>query len=104
MLVQSDSTKKITLACVHLHNFLRRSSTSRQLYTPPRTFDANDMDYDTHIPGSWRQDALPGVESTMMPLESVPENNNMESKDIREDFTEYFISDVGRVSWQDRYN
>lgn len=104
MLVKPDCAKKVTLACVYLHNFLRRSSTSQQLYTPPRTFDSYDMDYDTIIPGSWREVDLPPLDDTLIPLEPLPENNtNVNGSAIRREFTEYFISDRGRVSWQDRH-
>lgn len=103
LLVQPDSAKKITLACAHLHNFLRRSITSQQLYTPLRTFDASDMDYDTLIPVTWRLNELPTVELTLLPLEPTQENNNNDGRIIRKELTEYFISDVGRINWQDRY-
>lgn len=99
MLVQPDSAKKITLACAHLYNFLRRSTASQQLYTPPRTFDSSDMDYDTLIPGSWKQDELPSVESTLLPLEATQENSNVDARNVRREFTEYFISDVCHFTW-----
>ena len=103
LLVQPDSVKTKTLACAHLHNFLRRSITYQQLYTPPRIFDASDMDYDTLIPGTWRQNELPTVELTLLPLKPTQENNNNDERIIRKELREYFISDVGRINSQDRY-
>ena len=61
------------------------------------------MDYDTLIPGTWRQNELPTVELTLLSLEPTEENNNNDGRIIRKELTEYFISDVGRINWQDRY-
>lgn len=38
------------------------------------------MDYDTLIPGSWKQDELPSVESTLLPLEPTQENSNVDAR------------------------
>lgn len=48
-----ENTKKVVLACVYLHNFLRRSSQSLNLYSPPGVFDNEDIDTGRIIPGSW---------------------------------------------------
>lgn len=62
------------------------------------------MDYDTLIPGSLRQDKLPSWESTLLPLEPTQENSNMDDRNVRWKFTEYFASDIGHNNWQDRYS
>ncbi len=79
ILVQPDSAKKITSGCAHLHNSLSRS-TSQQLHTPPRTFDACDVVYDTLIPGSGRQDEVPPVQSTLLLVEPTQKNSNIDDR------------------------
>ncbi|CAH2088473.1 unnamed protein product [Euphydryas editha] len=34
----------VVIACVYLHNFLRRNSVSRSMYTPPQTFYIEDSE------------------------------------------------------------
>jgi hypothetical protein len=52
MLLSPEKATIIIMTCVYLHNFLRKSSkNSRNLYTPPGTFD-EDMAGNI-IPGAW---------------------------------------------------
>ena len=44
------------LTCSYLHNFLCRNISSRNFYSPPGTFDLEDMENHTVIPGSWRSE------------------------------------------------
>lgn len=44
LLLEPEKAKLITLACVHLHNFLRKSITSKSNYTPPGSFDVEDLE------------------------------------------------------------
>ena len=48
-----ENAEIITTACIYLHNFLRKSATSRPLYSPHGTFDIYSRDGNI-IPGSWR--------------------------------------------------
>lgn len=48
-----ENAEIITTACIYLHNFLRKSATSRPLYSPHGTFDIDSRDGNI-IPGSWR--------------------------------------------------
>nr|CAI5823422.1 unnamed protein product [Callosobruchus analis] len=54
MQLEVDKVEKITKACVYLHNYLRKSKTSRSLYTPSGSFDNEDLENGTIIPGTWR--------------------------------------------------
>ncbi|KAG8296521.1 hypothetical protein J6590_055167 [Homalodisca vitripennis] len=45
----------IVLACVYLHNFLRSQPDCSQTYTPPGTFDREDVNTREVIPGTWRR-------------------------------------------------
>lgn len=56
MLLQPNTVSQLTMTCVLLHNSLRRSKTSSQLYTPPGTLDSYDENGRLLRPGSWRQD------------------------------------------------
>lgn len=44
MQLEPDKTEIITMACLHLHNFLRKSSTSNHVYCPNGTFDHENID------------------------------------------------------------
>lgn len=98
MLLQPEKVSLITMTCVLLHNFLRRSKTSSSCYSPPGTFDSEENGY--IIPGAWRQnqDTL----TSLLPLRNIPRKSSMDAKAIREEFAEYFVTN-GRVSWQDLY-
>ncbi|CAH2011284.1 unnamed protein product [Acanthoscelides obtectus] len=39
ILLKEDNAALVVLSCVYLHNFLRRSKTSRNIYTPTGSFD-----------------------------------------------------------------
>lgn len=44
LLLHPEKINTIVLACVHLHNFLRRSESSKNLYCPPDIFDTEDFE------------------------------------------------------------
>jgi hypothetical protein len=44
LIVQPSADEDITLACVYLHNFLRRNSAAKQLHSPPGTLDFKNTD------------------------------------------------------------
>lgn len=100
MLLKPDTVKRVTTTCVYLHNYLRSSTSSRISYSPPGTFDVFDNDSGTFIPGSWRNSH---GESCMQPAQGSTHISTMTAQDIRTEFKEYFVSNVGRVPWQDKY-
>ena len=55
-----EKVESIAFACCTLHNFLRSKQTSRNVYTPPGTFDSEDTDTHTMISGNWRAGQEPG--------------------------------------------
>nr|AEE62694.1 unknown [Dendroctonus ponderosae] len=94
MLIQPEKAAMVCMTCALLHNFLRRSNTSRQIYTPSDSFD---YEADGHLmPGSWRQDT---ASSSLLPLGKTPRKPSEEAKYIRKEFAEYFVSN-GAVEWQ----
>lgn len=102
MLVKPDTANQVTLACVHLHNYLRHSETSRKTYTPVGTFDGEDRDNDMSIPGSWRRELAHNSSIVPLPHNTSADTGPVEAENIRTEFAEYFISNVGRVPWQDQ--
>lgn len=91
----------IVLACVHLHNFLREQLDSTRHYSPPGCFDNEDASTGDIIPGNWR--AITSGDSGMRPLQTIPRNPPRVSTQIREEFMEYFMSDIGRIQFQSKY-
>lgn len=71
----------ITMTCVLLHNFLRRSKTSRELYTPPGTTDMY-KNGELVSPGSWRINNS----NNLIPLQQLPRRATGNAIQIRENF------------------
>lgn len=101
MLLEPKKATKVVLACLHLHNFLRRSSTSKNIYTPPGTFDTEDFERGVLIPGQWRENQADL--SSLLPLRNVPRRATANAYEIRNEFRDFFLTEHGKVSWQDKY-
>lgn len=101
ILLEPERADTVVLACAHLHNFLRRSKSSAASYTPPGTFDSEDKDTTTLVPGQWRVDGLP--KETLLRLKRIPKKPSQLAKQIREEFCAYFQSAEGSVPWQNNY-
>ncbi|CAH1993097.1 unnamed protein product [Acanthoscelides obtectus] len=102
MLLEPEKVEKITMACVTLHNFLRRNAQAKDLYTPPGSFDAEDLELGTLTEGAWRKDSE--VLQSFMPIKKVARKSSYIAKEIRDEFSEYFVSEIGQVPWQSKYN
>ncbi|XP_047519014.1 uncharacterized protein LOC125058919 isoform X1 [Pieris napi] len=96
--VELKHVQDIVVACAHLHNFLRRNTRARSLYSPPGTFDSEDIDVGRIMPGSWRDD-----EQSLTDLRILGRNATTRAKAIRDEFMHYFMTEQGRVAWQDKY-
>lgn len=92
-----DKVEIIALTCAYLHNFLRRNACSRNYYTPPGSFDAEDPDGNL-VPGAWRSDAQSSQPLTGLQL--IPRRTPTDAKEIRIEFRDYFMSSEGSVPWQ----
>nr|CAI5842446.1 unnamed protein product [Callosobruchus analis] len=99
MLLEPHKAAKVVLACIYLHNYLRRSKSSRNIYTRQDTFD-QEIDGKI-IQGSWRQEREANPTS-LLPIRNIPRKSAGVSKDNRKQFAEYFKT-VGRVPWQELY-
>ena len=99
LLLEPEKAEIVVMATICLHNFLRRSSTSRNIYTPDGTFDREENG--EVIPGTWRSENDTNSAS-FQDLRSIPRKSPGSAIRIREIFTDYFISN-GAVSWQLKY-
>jgi len=95
ILLNEQKATDITMTCVLLHNFLRKSKTSKSSYSPSGAFDFDEEG--EFCPGSWRNDAEDM--SSFVPLRRVPRRSGLETMRIRDLFAEYFVSN-GAVTWQ----
>lgn len=93
--LKPEKCELIVMACLYMHNFLRRNKQSRALYTPPMTFDFEDSDHNV-IEGAWRREYT--VEGTsILELERRPRNSARTATIIRDQFGEYFMSERGSL-------
>lgn len=95
MPLEPEKASLITMTCVLLHNFLRKSRISSSSYTPPGTFDSEQ--YGELIPGSWRNQENTAY---FMLLKKQPRKASSTAKEVREKFAAYFQSNHGRLDWQ----
>ena len=98
MALMPEVVEDVVEACLSLHNFLRRRSSSRLVYTPPGLMDVEDQGTHEVVPGNWRQEQEP---QGWAPLAKQGGNNcAMEPKAIRMELCRYFNSAQGQVPWQ----
>lgn len=98
MLLQPEKAALVSMTCARLHNFLRKSDTSRQIYTPSGSFDHETEGVVT--PGTWRQNTN---NVSLTPLCRVPRKSSLQAKDVRNEFAQYFKTN-GAVEWQEYIN
>lgn len=93
ILLNPEKSRQIVKAICALHNFLLEENSSNSMYAPPGTFDSQDLQSQSE----WRRDT--GTEP--IPLEpSNVRNSPQSAKDVRNEFTDYFVSTEGEVEWQ----
>lgn len=90
ILLDPEKTTVITMTCVLLHNFLRKSSTSSAIYTPPGTIDVYNSNDELVMPGSWRNEI--GDTSAIRSLQPIARRPTLDAREIREEFTTYFFN------------
>lgn len=89
MLLEPEKAQYVVMATVCLHNFLRKS-TSRNIYTPPGTFDQEDS-IGNVIDGNWR--SCNGNDlSSFKPIRQIPRKTSLEAKEVRDQFATYFFN------------
>lgn len=75
MLLQPEKATIITLTCVILHNFLKRSRTSRNLYIPEGMINRIAQEQ----------------QNVLVPLEQTPRRPTENARQIRDEFSRYFF-------------
>lgn len=76
---------KVTMTCVLLHNFLRKSISSRNSYTPPGTVDSY-VNGELVQRGSWRRN---NRETCITPFDAVPRRSTMNALETGVNFMNY---------------
>lgn len=98
--VQVDTVIPVILACVALHNYLRRNKTSADLYSPSGSFDVENIETGEITPGQWRTVQALAFDQ----LQTVPRRSPIDARMIRDELSFYFISADGMVPWQNNIN
>lgn len=94
MLLEPSKAALVVLTVAHLHNFLRRNTTSRSLYTPSGTFDeGTESDYRT-------KNNEPNT--SLIPIRNLPRKSSINAQEMRNEIADFFQNE-GRVDWQDEY-
>lgn len=95
LLLEPEKAELVIMAIVYLHNFLRKSKSSRGIYTPPGTFDS-ELDGQV-VQGNWRQEdiSLSSFHNIKKMLRRSPSN----AQEMREEFANYFLTN-GNLPWQ----
>lgn len=95
ILLDPEKTSALTMTCILLHNFLRKSETSRSIYTPPGTMDIYDNNGELIQRGAWRGDMNEFQETcAITPLPNVARRSPLDARQIREEFTSYFFKNT----------
>lgn len=97
MLLEPEKAKVVVMTIIYLHNFLRRNKESKNIYTPPGTFDCELEG--VLVEGNWRQQE---DITSLRPITNIPRRSTRDAKQVRDEFAAYFNSN-GRVSWQYHY-
>lgn len=97
MLLQPEKAELIVLACIYLHNFLRRSKSSKTFYTPVGALDREEEGQ--ILEGEWRRDSQDLT--SLLPLQKIGRKSTQRAQDVRQTFAQYFSDQ--RLPWQDEY-
>ena len=87
LLLQLEQAKVITFTCIYLHNFLKKSRSSRSLYAPEGTFDI--IENGDLREGAWRQHDQ--LADAFRPLARLPIRPPFSALNVREEFANFFI-------------
>ncbi len=96
-LLEPEKVKKITLAILVLHNWLRADARSSAVYCPSTLIDNEDRDTREIIEGSWRADTISESFVDLQP--TISRNSTSKAKQMREEFNMWFNNE-GDLPWQ----
>ncbi|XP_047034656.1 protein ANTAGONIST OF LIKE HETEROCHROMATIN PROTEIN 1-like [Helicoverpa zea] len=86
--IDIENVPTVTMTCILLHNFLKNSKTSSNIYAPPGTFDS--VVDGVNIDGSWRQNQTNPDNLAIRPIADVPRRSSRNVCEIRTEFAHYF--------------
>ncbi|CAH1977608.1 unnamed protein product [Acanthoscelides obtectus] len=95
MLLQPEKAQLVVMTVCLLHNFLRKSQNSVNLYTPPGTFDTEVDGIIT--PGRWRRDN--SEMNSLLPLTIVGRRSQLTAHTMRDQIADYCVN-VATLPWQ----
>lgn len=101
IVLHPDKVESVALACMYLHNFLRRNVVAVNGYTPPGNIDYEDPDSGNIVLGSWRTEV--NADEGMFNLQCVARRPSSKAERIRDEFKDYFMSPTGAIPWQNAY-
>ncbi|XP_043264894.1 uncharacterized protein LOC122404736 [Colletes gigas] len=87
MILEPKKAEIIVMACIYLHNYLRKNPSSQNVYNPNGTFDCEING--KLINGTWRQHCN---ENSLQRFERVDRKLSKRGEEIRTEFAEYFMS------------
>lgn len=97
LLLEPSKATIVIQCCIYLHNFLRKNSSTN--YMPQGSMD-EETDEGTIRLGNWRES---GKTTSFLPLNRIGRKSSQNAKTVREEFADYFMTDVGSVPWQNNY-
>lgn len=98
MLLEPEKAEVVVMAVAHLHNFLRKSTSSVNIYTPNGSFD-REVDGEI-IEGNWRSEN--NNLTSLLSIRNLPRRSALDVKELRDEIADYFINE-GKVPWQGDY-
>jgi len=73
---------------------LRKSATSRSNYTPPGSFDQENLEEGMIIPGNWRKDKF-----NLTPIARIPRKSSTAAQEIRDEYCNFFQTPDGKENY-----
>lgn len=89
ILLEPKKAETIVLACLYLHNFLRKSASSANTYNYSGFAIATERESNMSVP-------------QMIRFRRIARKTSLNCCNIRNEFANYFFH-IGRVEWQDEY-
>ena len=96
ILLQPEKLESLVLTTLALHNMLRASSESRNVYSPFSLADSIGID-GSMVDGEWRRESEAGMFS--LQPKSTGSNSPLSAKQVRDNFKDYFVGE-GAIEWQ----
>lgn len=94
ILLQPKKAEQLVMTYIYLHNYLRKSSLSRNRYTPTGSFNIEHLDSGTLENGEWRK--VTENQQSFQNLSCTAQKPSLEAAAIRDEFAEYLFESQGK--------